>query len=109
MGQVQPAQIAPQQPQQVDDVTGPVALLGRRPSAPGGEQRQQPLLPFNFGVLRVEQPQDRPADQPLLRLAHVVLRLRLDERLFNQKSRLATADLVSNYLDQSIGHVLEHH
>jgi len=36
--------------------------------------------------------QDRPADQPFLRLAHEVLRLRLDERLFNQDNELATAD-----------------
>ena len=42
--EVQPAQVAPQQPQQVDHVARPIALLRRRPTAPAVEQRQQPLL-----------------------------------------------------------------
>src|SRR5262249_26688791 len=49
------------------------------------------------------------ADEPLLRLAHIVLRLRADQRLFDQDADLAPSDLVSSGLHESISHVLEHH
>jgi hypothetical protein len=53
--------------------------------------------------------QNGRANEAFLRLADVVLSLRLDDRLFNQDNRLTPFDFLDSGLDQPIGHVFEHH
>jgi hypothetical protein len=44
VGQVDIAQVAPEQAQQTQDIARPIALRSRRPATPLLEQRQQPVL-----------------------------------------------------------------
>jgi hypothetical protein len=107
--EVQSAQVAPQQSQKVDHVARNRALLLRRPPTPALQQKEQQLLSATLVVVRLQPLQHRRPDQPLLRLAHVLLSLRLDKRLSDQHERATTFDLLGSGLDHSIGHVLEHH
>ena len=107
--EVEAAQVAPKQSQQIHKVARCVALLRWRSTAAAVQQRQEPLRCFILSALLGQLLQDRSADQPFLRLAHIVFRLRLDDRLFNQHKRALMFDLLGNGLYQPIGHVLEHH
>jgi hypothetical protein len=57
-----------------------------------------PLWGSCFGVLSVQPLQDRRADQPLLALAHVVLRLRVNEQLFSVAPNSVAASLCTSVL-----------
>src|SRR5438270_4253810 len=107
--EVQPAQVAAQKTQQIDDVAGPIALLHLGPAAPRLEQREQQLLRAIFAVLRRQQLQDRRTDQPFLSLPHVVLGLGLDERLLHELQRLSARDPVGHVLHEAVGYVLQHY
>ena len=48
-------------------------------------------------------------NQPLLRQPHIIFGLCLDERLIHQQHWLSMGDLVSHFLHQAVGHILEHH
>ena len=109
--EVQPAQVAPQQPQQVDHVARPIALLRRAAAAPAVQQRQQPLLGLRLRrCCAFSRCRSGCADQPLLALAHVVLRLRLDQRLARPAAPARPRTISSRQpLHQPLGHVLQHH
>src|SRR5262249_53698154 len=66
VGQVQPAQVAAQQPQQVDRIPRSIALLRRRPLPPAVQEPQQPLLRSDRAHFRREPLLQRLPDQPLL-------------------------------------------
>ena len=51
----------------------------------------------------MQQPQDRPADQPLLCLANVVLGPPFDERLFDEYHRFVTLDLTIANVNYTMG------
>jgi hypothetical protein len=107
--EVHSTQIAARQPEQIDDVAWPVALFGCRAGTPLIKQGKQQRLNVSFGVLLGQPPQDRRAYQAFLRLANIVSRLRLDERLGMQHHGSSATDLVCNSFDQTICQILEHH
>ena len=78
-------QVAPQQTQQVDHIARPVTLLRPGPASPSVKQALQAELCSGFGVLSTQPLQNRCADQSFLGLAHVLFRLRPDQRLFNEQ------------------------
>ena len=84
-------------------------MLRRQPAAPGFEEREQSTLCSVFTVSRLHTLENGHANQPFLGLPHVFLCLRLDERQFDEHTRLNTLDLLGDGLDHAIGHVLEHH
>src|SRR5690348_4245068 len=102
--QIYAAQDAPEQPQQVDGIAGPKALLRKRTPAPAFQQRKQELF---RAIVRPQATQDGFTEQSLLRLAYVVVCLRLDKRLLNQQERTGPGDLVGHILNQPIRHELE--
>src|SRR5438132_382001 len=75
----QNAQVAAPEPQQVDHLARPRALIRFWPTAPAVEQRQQPLLRCAMATFCVQSLEDGLADQTLLTLPHVLLGLSLDE------------------------------
>src|SRR5262245_47884755 len=101
--------MAAQQTQQVHHIARPKTLLFLRQTAPAVEQAQQKAPRSHFTLRTIQSLKDRPAYESLLRLAHIVLGLRADQRLFDQDTDLAPSDLVSSGLHESISHVLEHH
>ena len=83
------AQVAPLQAQEVHHVARPITLLCVRPMAPFLKKHEQPLLRSAAPSLRLHSLEDWQTDKTLLSLPHVVLSLRLDQRLLHQQSRFA--------------------
>jgi hypothetical protein len=59
-----------------------------RASAPTFEQRKQPLLRSASTKFHFQSPEDRLADEPLLRVPYIVFGLRLDECRLQDLERL---------------------
>src|SRR5207253_9127798 len=105
--EVPTAQVATQQPQQVDRIARPIALFRMRAIAPTFEQRQQHLLRSVIPMFRFQLPKHWSADQTFLRLPHVAYGLRLDEWLLNEPKRLAARTLVADLPVQYARHILD--
>src|SRR5262249_47109096 len=105
---VETAQIAAQQPQQVDDVARPIVLLNDRLVAPGGKQGQELSLQRIRTASRGSQSlQQRRGDHVLLALSYMLPGGGLDERKAVQQVGLPIDNLVVDSLHQLIGHVFE--
>ena len=86
-----------------------MTLFDWRSTAPPVQECHESL--HNYFAARVlvgQLLQDRYADQPFLRLADIVLRMRLDDWSFDEEIELTALDLVGGGLHQWIRNILQH-
>jgi hypothetical protein len=106
--QVKTAQLSAQQAQQVDHIARSIPLLTAWLLAPALQQQQQPFLqPIRIANGTCQSLQQRPGDQLLLAVPHILFGGGLDECMAAEQLRLSLHKLVLDGLHQLIGQEFE--